>query len=862
MENKITIKGARVHNLKNINLEIPRNKMIVFTGLSGSGKSSLAFDTIFAEGQRRYLESLSAYARQFLGGMNKPEVDEISGLSPAISIDQKAHSANPRSTVATITEIYDYLRILFAKIGQPHCPKCGHKLEKMTTDEITEHIIKNLIDGNYNKKSETYTIEVLAPVVRGRKGEYYQMLYDIYNSGFAEARIDGKIKKLNEKVILAKNKKHTIEIIIDRIVLMDSKSLKDNSGFEQRLAEAVETAVDLSDGLCTAIYPNKEERIFSTEYSCPHDGYSFPEIEPRLFSFNSPYGYCSYCTGLGTKELFSEELCPVCQGKRLNDNALSVRINKKNIWEITSMTVSEAKTFFDELNSKLTAKQIEISNVVVNEIKNRIQFMNNVGLHYLTLNRRAGTLSGGEAQRIRLASQVGTRLVGALYVLDEPTIGLHQKDNEQLVKTLRDLCDIGNSIIIVEHDEDTILSSDWLVDIGPGAGNQGGEIIYNGPLNNILNNKQPNKTELDCITSGNVKDSLTAQYLRNENKIELPERRRKVDKSTPKIKIYGAKEHNLKNIDVEIPLHRMVCLTGVSGSGKSTLMHDILYKTAANRLLRMNKPVGEHKKLTGTEYIDKIIKIDQSPIGRTPRSNPATYTGAFTYIRDIFASTAEARIRGYKPGRFSFNKPGGRCEHCEGRGSLTIEMHFLPSVEVECDVCKGQRFNKETLQVHYKKKNIAQILDMTIAEAKEFFRDIPFIYDKLIILDKVGLGYLRLGQSATTLSGGEAQRIKLSKELAKRGTGKTLYLLDEPTTGLHYDDVKKLLEVIQLLTSAGNTVMIIEHNLDVIKCADWIIDLGPEGGDKGGKLVKAGTPEEVARYKFSETGKYLRPYLK
>jgi len=869
---KITIKGARVHNLKNIDLELPRNKMIVFTGLSGSGKSSLAFDTIFAEGQRRYLESLSAYARQFLGGMSKPEVDEISGLSPAISIDQKAHSANPRSTVATITEIYDYLRVLFAKIGTPHCTKCGHKLEKVTTDEISAKIlnaVKNQksirVDGSSLRgkvKNKLNEITILAPVVRGRKGEYYQMLYDIYNTGFLEARIDGKIKNLRDKIVLTKNKKHTIEIVIDKILIIDEKHVAENKGFTQRLAEAVETAVDLSDGLCTVIQPDQDEQIFSTEYSCPNDGYSFPEIEPRLFSFNSPFGYCEYCTGLGTKELFSEELCPVCHGKRLNPDALSVKINNKNIWEITDLTIGQAKLFFDKLEGKLTAKKLEIASVVINEVKNRIKFMYDVGLHYLTMNRRAGTLSGGEAQRIRLASQVGQRLVGALYVLDEPTIGLHQKDNEQLVKTLRNLCDIGNTIITVEHDEETMLAADWVTDIGPGAGRAGGEIVYNGPLDNLLNKKKLSKQECECQTIGDPNKTLTGAYLRGEEKIPVPKQRRKVDKRTPKITICGAKEHNLKNIDVEIPLHRLVCLTGVSGSGKSTLMHDILYKDIANKKFHMKKPVGAHRKITGTELVDKIIKIDQSPIGRTPRSNPATYTKTFDYIREIFASTAEARIRGYKPGRFSFNKPGGRCEHCEGRGTLTIEMHFLPSVEVQCDVCKGQRFNKETLQVHYKKKNIAQILDMTINEAKEFFRDVPYIYDKLVILDKVGLGYLKLGQSATTLSGGESQRVKLSRELAKRGTGKTLYLLDEPTTGLHYDDVKKLLDVIQLLVGTGNTVMIIEHNLDIIKCADWIIDLGPEGGDKGGELVKAGTPEEIARYGFSHTGKYLKNALK
>ncbi len=859
MQNKITIKGAREHNLKNINLEIPRDKMIVFTGLSGSGKSSLAFDTIFAEGQRRYIESLSAYARQFLGGMQKPNVEEITGLSPAISIDQKAHSANPRSTVATITEIYDYLRVLFAKIGKPYCPICGRKLEKSSRDEIITSIIENIKDT----KVKLPTVEILAPVVRGRKGEYHQLLYDIYNNGYNEARIDGKIKKLSEQILLERNKKHTIEIIIDRISLVVPEAIEKSESVRQRIGEAVENAIELGDGFLTIINPEKNEKNFSTEYSCPDDDFAFPEIEPRLFSFNSPYGYCESCTGLGTKELFSEELCPKCQGKRLNDNALSVKIMDKNIFEITELTISSAKNYFDLLNKALSPKELEISSVILNEINNRLQFMLDVGLHYLTLRRTAGTLSGGEAQRIRLASQVGTKLVGALYVLDEPTIGLHQKDNDRLVKTLRQLCDMGNTIIIVEHDENTILESDWLVDIGPGAGKNGGKITFNGPLENLLETKMvlPEKV-FDCQTAGTAKESLTGKYLRQELKIETPKTRRKVDKNTPKIKITGAKENNLKNIEVEIPLRRFVCLTGVSGSGKSTLMHDILYKNVRNKLFRMDKKTGTCKNISGLDHIDKIIKIDQSPIGRTPRSNPATYTKAFDYIREIFASTSEARIRGYKTGRFSFNRPGGRCEHCEGKGTLQIEMHFLPAVEVVCDICKGKRFTRETLQVHYKGKNIADILEMTIAEAKEFFRDIPFIYDKLKVLSEVGLDYLTLGQSATTLSGGEAQRIKLSKELAKRNTTKTLYLLDEPTTGLHYDDVNKLIDVLQKLVSQGNTVMLIEHNLDVIKCADWLIDLGPEGGDKGGELIAVGTPEEITRKADSWTGYYLKSVLK
>ncbi len=857
MENKISIRGAREHNLKNINVEIPRNKMIVFTGLSGSGKSSLAFDTIFAEGQRRYIESLSAYARQFLGGMSKPDVDEITGLSPAISIDQKAHSANPRSTVATITEIYDYLRVMFAKIGKPYCPNDHTSLDKMTIDEMSNHIIANI--KKHTGKKQLY---ILSPVVRGRKGEYHQMLYDLYNTGTIEVRADGKMHSLREQLVLDRNSKHTIEPVMDKYFADEFELAAMKTGTEQRLNEALERAIDLSNGLATIIYPDGTEQIFSTEYTCPECGYSFPEIEPRLFSFNSPYGYCEACSGLGTKEMFSEEVCPVCEGKRLNTQALSVKINKKNIWEVTSMTIREANAYIDELENKLNDHDLEISLVVLNEIKNRLTFMNNVGLHYLTLNRRSGTLSGGEAQRIRLASQVGQRLVGALYVLDEPTIGLHQKDNDQLVKTLRELCDIGNTIIVVEHDEDTILASDWLVDIGPGAGEHGGHVVYSGPLENILNTKKalPSRSS-DCQTFGDPKTSLTGKYLRQELSIPEPKSLRKVDKTVPQIKIVGATQNNIKNLNVEIPLRRLVCLTGVSGSGKSSLMHGVLQKAVEEKLYRLKNKQHNYKSITGTEYLDRIIKIDQNPIGRTPRSNPATYTKAFDHIRELFASTTEARLRGYKVGRFSFNKPGGRCERCEGHGVIEIEMHFMPSVEVLCEVCRGKRFNRETLQVHFKGKNISDVLNMTIEEAEKFFEDIPFIYDKLKILNQVGLDYLTLGQSAKTLSGGEAQRIKLSRELAKQSTTKTLYLLDEPTTGLHYDDVKKLIEVLQRLVSQGNTVIVIEHNLDVIKNADWIIDMGPGGGDDGGKIVTVGTPEEVARRPISSTGQYLKKHL-
>ncbi|MCX6778806.1 MAG: ABC-ATPase UvrA, partial [Candidatus Magasanikbacteria bacterium] len=668
MQDKITIKGAREHNLKNIDLEIPRNKMVVFTGLSGSGKSSLAFDTIFAEGQRRYIESLSSYARQFLGGLQKPDVDEIEGLSPAISIDQKAHSANPRSIVATITEIYDYLRVLFARAGQPFCPVCGGKIEKMTTDEIDNHIHKKLeeIKHTLNSKKSFLELTVLSPVVRGRKGEYYQMLYDLYNSGYLEARIDGQIKSLREQIIIDKNQKHTIEIVMDKIPMQTKmkvveselgKYKVEDKEAERRLAEAIEKSVELSNGLITIIFPDKSEYTYSTLYSCPQDGYSFPEIEPRLFSFNSPYGYCPTCTGLGTESLFSENICPACEGKRLNINSLNVKITNKNIWEITNLTIEEAKKFFAEIEEKLSPKEKEICVAVLKEIQSRLDFMFNVGLHYLTLNRRAGTLSGGEAQRIRLASQVGTRLVGALYVLDEPTIGLHQKDNERLVNTLRNLCDIGNSIIVVEHDEDTILTSDWIVDIGPGAGKNGGEIIFSGPTDILLSGKKSNEKKFDdCLLIGDPQKSLTGKYLRGELKITTPKNRRNVDKTTAHLKIKGAKEHNLKNLNLEIPLRRFICLTGVSGSGKSTLMHNVIQQAVTSKIYGLKKPTT-FSSITGTEYLDKIIVIDQSPIGRTSRSNPATYTKAFDEIRALFAATVEAKMRGFGPGRFSFNVP-------------------------------------------------------------------------------------------------------------------------------------------------------------------------------------------------------------
>jgi excinuclease ABC subunit A len=842
MQDKITIKGAREHNLKNISLELPRNKLIVFTGLSGSGKSSLAFDTIFAEGQRRYIESLSAYARQFLGKMDKPDVDEIEGLSPAISIDQKAHGANPRSTVATITEIYDYLRVLFSRIGEPHCPLCGAKIQKLTAQEIVDAIISRLAE----EKSGTEKIFVLAPVVRGRKGEYYQMLYDFYNKGFSEVRIDGKFHKLKERITLSRYKKHDIDLVVRKITV--AWPLEGNKILQSELSEAVETALEEGGDLARVIFAGGEEAIYSGRYSCPNDNFSFPEIEPRLFSFNSPHGACEYCHGLGTKFLFSEELCPKCNGKRLREEALNVFIAKKNIDEVVNMPIREVYDFFE--NIKLTSKRVEIASAALKEIKNRLTFMLDVGLDYLTLNRRAGTLSGGEAQRIRLASQVGLRLTGSLYVLDEPTIGLHQRDNERLLATLVGLRDLGNTVIVVEHDEDTILTADHIVDIGPHAGKNGGEIVAEGTLQEIMKNKK----------------SLTARYLSGEESVPMPEKRRKNSKD--KIVIRGAKEHNLKNIDVEIPLRRFVCVTGVSGSGKSTLVNDILYKAAANKLNAARYHIGNHKKIEGLEHLDRVIVVDQSPIGRTPRSNPATYTGVWGFIRELFAATPDARERGYKIGRFSFNRPGGRCENCEGNGTIAIEMHFLPTVFVKCDVCKGKRFDRETLEIKYKGKNIAEILEMEIDEAADFFRDIPYIYDKLKVLRQVGLGYLELGQGAPTLSGGEAQRVKLAKELSKyqalrfrHGLTKSLYILDEPTVGLHYDDVKKLVAVLQELVSAGNTVLVIEHNLDIIKNADYIIDLGPEGGDKGGRILAEGTPEEVSRRAGSYTGQYLKKVI-
>ncbi|MEK7138138.1 MAG: excinuclease ABC subunit UvrA [Patescibacteria group bacterium] len=848
MQNKIIIKGAREHNLKNLSLELPRDKMIVFTGLSGSGKSSLAFDTIFAEGQRRYIESLSAYARQFLGKLDKPDVDEIEGLSPAISIDQKSHSANPRSTVATITEIYDYLRVLYARVGVPHCPRCGKEIKKMTKEEIVDAVLEF---NKINKTKKNNELVILATAVRGRKGEYYQLLYDFLNAGFSEVKVDGRFYSLKNRIELSRYKAHTIQLVVDKIPAETDFKNKDN---RLRLAEAIEHALKYGNETVDVSVGDKELAL-SAKFACPDDNFSFPEIEPRLFSFNSPYGACDECHGLGTESVWSDKPCPKCLGKRLKEEALSVLIKGKNIVNMTAMSITDAHEFASKIQKTETKKFMEVAELPLKEIKNRLKFMLDVGLDYLTLDRKAGTLSGGEAQRIRLASQIGSRLVGTLYILDEPTIGLHQRDNDKLILTLHELKDLGNTIIVVEHDEDTIRESDYLVDIGPGAGIHGGEIIAQGPISELL----PAKGK----SSGKEKfpESLTLQYLRGKKFIEVPDERRKISKDKPHLKIRGAYANNLQNLDVDIPLGRFVCVTGVSGSGKSSLVYDVIYKALSGRFGGTHYREFGCKSVMGSEYLTRLINIDQSAIGRTPRSNPATYVGAWTFVRDLFASTEDARVRGYKIGRFSFNRPGGRCENCEGHGTIAIEMHFLPTVYVKCDVCKGKRFDRETLEVEYKGKNIHDILQMTIEEANIFFEDIPWLHDRLKILDEVGLGYLTLGQSATTLSGGEAQRVKLSAELGKRDTMKTLYLLDEPTTGLHFADVHKLLEVLQRLVSKGNTVVVIEHNLDVIKTADWVIDLGPEGGVKGGKIVAEGEPEFIARKANSFTGQYLRKVL-
>jgi len=856
-EGKIIIKGARTHNLKNISLEMPRNKMVVITGVSGSGKSSLAFDTIFAEGQRRYVESLSAYARQFLNQMPKPDVDEISGLSPAISIDQKSRSNNPRSTVATITEIYDYLRVLYARIGHPHCPECGNEIKKLSNEEIISFALDKIkaYQKNSNKKKvmgvewDETPISVLSPVVRGRKGEYYQLLYDLLNKGFSQVRMDGEIRKLRERIDISKTKKHDIEVIVDSFLVHE---FKDNpSDTRMRLSESIERALLESEGL-VIIKIADEEFLMSSKFSCPNDGFAFPEIEPRLFSFNSPYGACPVCNGLGTKYFGGTEACDDCHGARLRLEALNVFLGQTktrlNIVDLTHLSINEVADFFIELN--LNEQEKEISKVVIKEIESRLQFLLNVGLNYLSLDRKANTLSGGEAQRIRLASQLGSRLVGALYVLDEPTIGLHQRDNDLLIKTLENLRDIGNTIIIVEHDEDTIYASDYIVDIGPKAGVHGGEVIVSDYLEKLLN------------APTNPSKSRTLSYLRNETRIEIPEKRRTSEKGS--LKIVGGKVFNIKNMNVEVPLGKMVTITGVSGSGKSSFMYEILHKNLQARYERKYRSATIYNcaSFTGTEYLSRVILIDQSPIGRTPRSNIVTYTGSFTFIRDIFASTDEARLRGWKANRFSFNVKGGRCEACEGNGEIAVEMHFLPTVYVTCDVCNGKRFDKETLTIKYKKKNVYDVLQMTVEEGLTFFEDIPNVCDRLKTLMDVGLGYLKLGQSATTLSGGEAQRVKISSELYRPHLEKTIYLLDEPTVGLHYDDVSKLLDVLSKLVNKGNSVVLIEHNMDIIKCSDYIIDIGPEGGLGGGNIVAKGTPEEVANTPGSHTGKYLKKVLR
>lgn len=861
-EDQIVIRGARTHNLKNIDVTMPRGKMIAITGPSGSGKSSLAFDTVFAEGQRRYVESLSPYARQFLNKLQKPDLDEISGLSPAISIDQKSASRNPRSTVATITEIYDYLRILYARVGQPYCLDSDTPIQKMSQDEILGIILKSIESKEIKTATKKQTEQVLgievskgrvaifSPVVVGRKGEYYQLLYDLLNKGYETVKIDGQIKQLREKIILSKSKRHDIDVLVDEIYV--SEFTDDPKGSKERLSEAVELALGESGGLVKIESPDGGVRILSAKFICPVDGSSFPEVEPRLFSFNSPYGACSECNGLGVVGVLQDETCTQCNGARLRPEALRVYLGGDsqnlglNIVDFTKMTVKEATTFVDNLT--LTKKQHDIAWPALREIIERLQFMDNVGIEYLTLDRRANTLSGGEAQRIRLASQLGSGLVGALYVLDEPSIGLHQRDNDRLIKTLTELRDLGNTIIIVEHDEDTIFASDYLVDIGPKAGVHGGEVVVSDYLDKLLS------------ASKNTSKSITLDYLRGDKKIEVPNRRTSEKGS---IKIKGGKAFNIKNLNVDIPLGKFITVTGVSGSGKSTFMYEILDRNLKSRLEKRYRTPHTYncKTFTGTEYLGRSCLINQSPIGRTPRSNPATYTGAFTHIRDMFASTSEARARGWKPGRFSFNVKGGRCEACQGNGQIAVEMHFLPTVYVTCDICDGKRFTKETLEVTYRKKSIDEVLHMTIEEAHSFFIDIPAIQERLHALLEVGLGYLKLGQSATTLSGGEAQRVKIASELYKPHTQKTIYLLDEPTVGLHYEDVKNLIEILQKLVNSGNTVVVIEHNLDLIKSSDYIIDIGPEGGVDGGQIVAKGTPEEVIEYKNSFTGQYLRKYL-
>ncbi len=935
---KIVVKGARVHNLKNIDVEIPRDQLVVMTGISGSGKSSLAFDTVYAEGQRRYVESLSAYARQFLGQMDKPDVDAIEGLSPAISIDQKTTSRNPRSTVGTVTEIYDYLRLLYARVGRPICPKHGIEISSQTVEQMVDRVM------DYPERTR---LQILAPIVSGRKGEHAKVFEDIKKQGFVRLRVNGDMYEVTDDIQLDKNKNHSIEVVIDRIVVKE--------GAETRLADSLETALNLADGRVIVDVIDDEELLFNQHHACPQCGFTIDNLEPRLFSFNSPFGACPSCDGLGlkqevdvdlvipnrdlslrdnaiaawqptssqfypqllaavcahyhidmdvpVKDLRAEQLekilygsdgelihfhyendfgtiresdipfegvlrnierryketgsdfirdqmegymankpCPTCKGHRLKKEALAVKINERHIGEVTALSIHEALDFFEHLT--LTEKERAIGQLILREISDRIGFLNNVGLDYLSLSRSAGTLSGGEAQRIRLATQVGSRLMGVLYVLDEPSIGLHQRDNDRLIATLEEMRNLGNTLIVVEHDEDTMMSADYIIDIGPGAGVHGGEIIAAGTPAEIIENE----------------NSLTGQYLSGKKFIPLPVERRKETERF--LKVTGAAENNLKNINVSIPLGVFTCVTGVSGSGKSSLVNEVLYKALAQSLNRAKVKAGTHKDIQGLKELEKVIDIDQSPIGRTPRSNPATYTGVFDDIRDVFSQTNEAKVRGYKKGRFSFNVRGGRCEACRGDGIIKIEMHFLPDVYVPCEVCHGKRYNRETLEVTYKGKNVADVLDMTVEEALEFFTNIPRIKRKLQTLYDVGLSYITLGQPATTLSGGEAQRVKLASQLHRRSNGKTVYILDEPTTGLHVDDIARLLKVIQRLVDNGDTVIIIEHNLDVIKTADYLIDLGPEGGDQGGKVVATGTPEQVATVESSYTGTYLAPILK
>lgn len=856
---KIIVRGARTHNLKNIDLEIPRNKMVVFTGLSGSGKSSLAFDTIFAEGQRRYVESLSPYARQFLNQLQKPDVDEISGLSPAIAIDQKTRSNNPRSTVATITEIYDYLRVLYARVGKPHCIECGTLIRKMSNEEII-NIVEEKIREKRKQMGSTVkvkgveinydNVEILSPIVRGRKGEYYQMLYDMLSKGYTESYIDGEKHNLREKVVLDKNKKHNISVLVDSIGV--DEILKKGKDAKTRLSEAIEHAIHESNGLVEFnLYG--ESTVLSTQFACSNCGFSFPEVEPRLFSFNSPYGACVTCNGLGVKYIGALDDCEDCGGKRLRKEALNVFLmtdeDRKNIVDITNLSIEDAKKFFDNLH--LTEREMEVAKVVLREISARLVFLLDVGLNYLNLNRKADTLSGGEAQRIRLASQLGSQLVGALYVLDEPTIGLHQRDNEKLINTLIKLRDLGNTILVVEHDEDTAFASDFLVDIGPGAGVHGGHVVVADYLDKLL------------TAPTNKSNSITLSYLREEEKVWVPKVRR--DKNGGELTIKNGNIFNIQNLNLKVPLQKFVCITGVSGSGKSTLMYEIINRNLEAKLEKKSRTVKIYNcDFFGgvEENLSRVILIDQAPIGRTPRSNPATYTGIWTPIRELLAESVEARVRGWSPSRFSFNVPGGRCETCQGNGEIAVEMHFLPTVYVQCDVCLGKRFMKETLEVKFKNKSVYEILEMTVEEAEKFFYDIPSIHDRLDTLMQVGLGYLKLGQSATTLSGGEAQRVKISSELYRPHTEKTIYLLDEPTVGLHFEDVRKLIDILNRLVDKGNSLVVIEHNLDVIKCADWIIDVGPEGGVGGGKVVAQGAPEHVATIDASHTGRYLKKVLK